>query len=96
MGLELQIQTIIFSFVYGMFFSLLYNLFYRYLFCGKVVMRIIKDFIFVIAIFSLFFAGLKIINGGIIHLYFIIMLLIGFIVGNKKTKKTRKYKLQYF
>ena len=93
MNLELQIQSLIFSFVFGLFFSLMFNLFYKYLFRGKVFFRIISNFIFVMANTLLYFLCLKLINNGIIHIYFIIMLFLGFILGNKKTKTIRKFKL---
>ena len=93
MNLEIQLQSLIFSIIFGMFFALMFNLFYRVLFRGKIVFRLITNFIFVIANALLYFLLLKIINNGIIHLYFIIMLFLGFFIGNKKTKVIRKYKL---
>lgn len=96
MNLELQIQSLIFSLVFGMFFALMYNLFYKYLFRGIVVIRFIVNLIFVISNTTLYFLLLKTINNGRIHSYFLIMLVIGFIIGNVKTRKIRKYRLEYF
>lgn len=94
MNLELQIQSLIFSFIFGMFFSLMFNLFYKYLFRGKSWFRFITNMIFVFFHVILYFSLLMMINDGRIHLYFIIMLTLGFIIGNKKTKKIRKYRLE--
>ena len=96
MNLEIQIQSLIFSFIFGMFFSLMYNTFYRLLFCGNKLKRIIINLIFDIIIFGIYFLCLKVINSGIVHLYFLISLILGFIIGNIKTKKVRGYKLEYF
>lgn len=96
MVLELQIQSLIFSLVFGMFFALMYNLFYKHLFKGKIVIRVITNLIFVSSNTILYFLLLKIINNGIIHSYFLIILGIGFIIGNIKTRKIRKYRLEYF
>ena len=96
MNIELQIQSLVFSLVFGLFFSFVYNLFYKYLYKGVMFIRIIMNFIFIISLASLYFMFLSIINNGIIHLYFIIMLFIGFIMGNIKTKKLRRYTLEYF
>lgn len=94
MNLEIQIQSLIFSFVFGLFFSLMFNIFYRFLFKGRLPIKIISNLVFVLANIFLYFLLLKIINEGIIHFYFIIMLILGFILGNKKTKKIRTYKLE--
>ena len=93
MDLEIQIQSLVFSLVFGMFFSLLFNLFYKYLFRGKFIFKLLINLFFVIVNTLLYFGLLCIINEGIIHLYFLIMLIIGFFVGNIKTRKIRKYTL---
>jgi len=96
MTLEIQIQSLIFSLVFGMFFALMYNLFYKHLFRGKIVVRVLINLIFILCNTILYFLMLKIINNGIMHSYFIMMVVLGFILGNIKTKKIRKYKLEYF
>ncbi len=94
MPLETQLQSLIFSFIFGLFFALIFNIFYRFLFRGHFIFKIISNFIFVMANTLLYFLALKIINNGIIHSYFIILLFLGFIIGNKKTKVIRSYKLE--
>ena len=89
MSLEVQIQTLIFSFVFGLFFSCLLNLNYRYLLQGKIGFKIIINILFVLDMVFLYFILLKLINNGILHLYLFICLLLGFLVGIKKTKKLR-------
>lgn len=94
MTLEIQIQALLFSLVFGMFFALVFNIFYKQLFCGKIIFKMISNSIFVTGNVILYFCLLKIINDGIMHPYFLIMLFIGFIIGNKKTKSIRKIKLE--
>jgi len=94
MNLEIQIQSLIFSFVFGIFFALEFNLIYRYLFSIVSFIKIIINIVFVNINAIVYFYLLYIINGGIIHLYFIIMLVLGFVMGNKKTRKIRKYWLE--
>ena len=96
MNLEIQIHSLMFSFIFGMFFSLVYNIFYKLLFCGNKLTRIIVNVIFNIIMFGIYFLCLRIINNGIVHLYFLISLIAGFLIGNIKTKKVRRYKLEYF
>ncbi len=90
MTLEVQIQSLIYSFVYGLFLALLMNLGYRYLFTGKKWRRYLFDFLFVLASAILYFALLRMINEGIIHPYFLLSLFLGAILGNRKTKIVRR------
>lgn len=90
MILEIQIQSLVFSLVFGMFYALMYNLFYGVLFKGKKIIRVFTNLIFECSIFILYFIFLKIINSGIIHWYFLLMLIVGFTIGNAKAIKIRK------
>lgn len=89
MTLEVQIQSLIYSFVYGLFFSFFFNLHYRYLFLGKLCYRIVMSIFFVLVNVFLYFLLLRMINCGVIHPYFFMMLLAGFCVGNTKTRVIR-------
>ncbi|MBQ7137210.1 MAG: hypothetical protein IJO43_04470 [Bacilli bacterium] len=94
MSLEIQIQSLIVSFIFGMFFSVLFNLFYKFLFIRKKIIKITVNFLFITITTLLYFSVLCIINSGIIHSYFIIMLILGFWIGNKKSRRIRKDKLE--
>lgn len=89
MNLEIQIQSLVSSLVYGMYLSLLYNLMYKYLYNNNFFIKIIFNIIYVAINSLLYFFILILISEGNIHIYFIIMLAIGFILGNRKTKKIR-------
>ncbi len=89
MNLEIQIQSLIYSFVYGLFFSYLLNLNYRILFMSRRLIQIFANFFFVLDNVFLYFILLRYINQGIFHTYFFLLLILGFIVGNTVTKKIR-------
>ena len=89
MNLEIQIQSLFSTFIYGMFVSLLYNLSYFLLYSRSIIKKIIFNFIYSFIVFSSYFTILLIINNGIVHIYHILLLILGFIIGNKKTKKIR-------
>lgn len=94
MSLEVQIQSLAFSLLYGMFFSLVLNLNYQYIFNTKIYYKIIINFMFVVIMVLLYFILLYRINNGIFHSYFILVIIFGVIIGNSKTKILRKLLLK--
>ncbi len=90
MNLEIQIQSMIVSFIFGLFISLLYNLFYFLLYNKNKIILILSDFIFSIINSLLFFYLMYKINYANVHPYFVFLLICGFFVGNKKTRVIRK------
>lgn len=90
MNLKVQIIGLIFSFLYGIIFSLLVNINYKYLFSKRLAFKITMTFVFIIDCSLLYFLILKKINEGIIHPYFLLMILIGFYVSFPISKKFRK------
>ena len=89
MNLEIQIQSLIVSFIFGMFSSLLYNVFYFLLYNNKLFIKILSNLTYSILLSLLYFYILYLINNANLHIYFLLLLIIGFIIGNKKTKKIR-------
>ena len=89
MTLITQIQSLSMSFMYGIFFSLMFNIMYKFLFTKNVIINIITNLLFVFAIFSLYFYFLYIINGGIVHIYFVVVLILGFLIYNRVFVKIR-------
>lgn len=87
MELSIQIKSIIFSFLYGIIFSFLVNLNYKFLHCSKKLFRVVINFFFVLDNVLLYFIILRYINNGIIHYYFVIALILGFISVNKLSSK---------
>lgn len=74
-----------------MFVSLMFNLNYKYLFSNNFLFRAVSTELFIFDSVLLYFMLLLKINNGIISYYFIIMILIGFFLGNQKTKIIRTY-----
>jgi len=91
MLLEIQLQSLIYSFVYGYFFSIVLNLNYKYLFNSKAIIKVIINILFIIDNVFLYYILLRKINNGIVHYYFIIMIFLGFIFCNYFSKKIRRY-----
>ena len=82
MRLDMQIKSLIISFLYGIIISYLIKVNYKYLFSKKIVLKIIVTSLFVLDLFLAYFLILKMVNNGIFHLYFFIVCLIGYMLGN--------------
>ena len=97
MNLDTQILSILFSFIYGVIVSYLYNLNYNFIYYNSYLYRISINILFCTDLALIYFILIKIINNGIIHIYFIISFLCGFILFSKRYKilrniiKVRKY-----
>ena len=91
MELSVQLQSLVFSFVFGFLFSYLVNLGYRYLFSKKIYVQIIWDILLVIGSCLLYFLGMKIINHAVLHIYFYMMVVVGYLIGNLFSNRVRKY-----
>ena len=81
MILKIQILSLLYSFFYGIVFFLLLEINHKLLYEGKIVYRIIISFLFVIVMSFLYFFGLIKINYGVIHLYFYLSLLTGYLLS---------------
>lgn len=90
MELEIQIQSIVFSIAFGMFFSLIFNLSYKYIIQSKGLYKCLANFVFILDFVIIYFLIIKLINNAIIHFYFLLAILFGFFIGNRKTKLIRK------
>lgn len=87
MELAVQLQVLTVSFVYGILFSYLLKMQYKFLFEGKLYYKILITVLFVFDNCLLYFMILKAINNGIFHLYFLFVLILGYLFGNYLTKK---------
>ncbi len=88
MILKLQIYSLIFSFIYGFIFYFLIILNKKYLYNNK--LSLVIDILFIIDNVLIYFIVLRYINNGIFHIYFSIMIILGFIIGYFLDKKIRK------
>ena len=90
MSLELQILSLIFSFSFGIVLSYLYNLFYNFLNYKIRRYNILINILFFLNVFLIYFIMLILINDGIIHIYFLFLLILGFLLFLNKSKSLRK------
>ncbi len=81
MNLEIQVATLLFSFLYGSFFFIFLHFNSKFIYGSKKYFSIIITFMFVIFNVLLYFIILRKINNGILHNYCLLMLVIGYIVG---------------
>ena len=81
MALYIQIKVLIISFVYGIILAYIINKQYKYFFNSNLWYRIILDIFFVFDVVVLYFLILKTINNGIFHIYFLFLIILGYIFG---------------
>ena len=89
MNIETQIQSLLISFFYGMFSSLIFNTFYLVLYNKNIFIKIISNILFCLVNSITYFYIMYLINYAEIHPYFILLLIFGFIIGNNKTIQIR-------
>lgn len=80
MILKIQILSLIYSFFYGVLFYILLDVNHKFVYDGKIIYRIIISFFFIVLMSLLYFYGLIKINNGIIHVYFYLSLLTGYLL----------------
>ena len=91
MSLSEQVFSMIFSFIYGIVLSILYNFIYNLLFIIIMISKVIFNLLFVLDLVLLYFLIIKKINGGIIHPYFYLLIILGFISCFSLFKRLRKF-----
>ena len=88
MELSIQLKVLIVSFVYGILLAYILKLQYKYFFNSKLWYRLLLTFFFTFDVVILYFLILRFINNGIFHIYFIFLIIIGFIFGLKLINNT--------
>lgn len=78
MDLHTQIVTLVASFLYGILFSFLVSVNYKYLYQKNMIVRIIFTLSFVFVNVLVYFIILKKINQAILHPYSLGMIFVGF------------------
>lgn len=90
MELYIQLQVLIVSFAYGLIIAYLLKVQHKFIFESKYIYKIIITTLFIFDNYLLYFIILRAINNGIFHIYFLLILLCGFSLGNYILKK-KKY-----
>ncbi len=78
MTLQIQIQTLLFSFLFGICFSACLTFNYKLIYHEKKRYKITATFLFVIGGILLYFIGIRRVNEGIFHPYSALMIIAGF------------------
>lgn len=91
MNYKIQLISLIFSFFYGILFYATSYFNYKMVKNCNVVLRYLISIVYVFDISLLYILLLYKINYGVVHVYFIGVLLIGYVFGWYNLKKIRKY-----
>ena len=90
MELSIQLQALTVSFVYGILFSYLIKIQYQYLFESKLYYKILITTLFVFDNCLLYFLILRMINNAMFHIYFLLLIILGYLFGVKLLKTRKK------
>ena len=78
MSLKIQIYSILYSFLFGIYFSYILKLFKKYIYNNNIIIKIVSNLVIVIINSFIYFIGINKINNGILHPYTFITLILGF------------------
>ena len=95
MPLDIQINSLIFSFAFGIFFSLFLTLNHKIIYNSKKIIKFVGTALVVFSSVLLFFVILLNINNATFHPYELIMIVLGFYIENlihQKLKRKKKLK----
>ncbi len=90
MDYKIQLISLIFSFFYGIFFYITGYFNYNLLKKSNLVLQYIISFFYALDVALLYILLMYKINYGVIHIYFVGILVIGYIFGIVNVKKLRK------
>ncbi len=90
MNLETQIITLLFSFLYGIFFSLFVNVNHKIIYNAKKWIRLLGTFLVVLISVLSYFLILRYINNAAFHPYCLIMLIGGYYLEQVIAKRFKK------
>ena len=79
MKLNVQIYTLIFSYLFGVIFCILLDLFNRIVKKYKWILRLIFSLLLILILSSVYFIVLLLINNGYLHVYFLFMIMFGYL-----------------
>lgn len=77
--LSVQIPSLLISFIYGIVIYYIINFLYSFICSKKVVLRFTLSFLLILFLGLIYFLILLRVNNGIIHIYFYLFLLGGYI-----------------
>lgn len=80
MILKIQIYSLIYSFFFGFVIYLFLELVNKFIYNNKITLRIICSLLFSLVMSIIYFYVLLLINNGILHIYFLILLFAGYVL----------------
>lgn len=78
MSLKIQIYSVLYSFLFGIYFSYILKLFKKYIYNNNIIIKTVSNLVIVIINSFIYFIGINKINNGILHPYTYITLILGF------------------
>ena len=90
MNLVTQFIILFFSFCFGVFLFFIFKINYKYLIIRRYKLRIFFYVSIFLFISILYFVILRFLNNGILHLYFLLLIIFGFLITYNFYKKKRK------
>ena len=90
MNYKLQLISLIFSFIFGIFFYFSSLLNYKFIKKHSIFIKYGITFVYIVDIALLYILFMYKINYGVVHVYFILLLFCGFLFGWAYSKKLRK------
>ena len=78
MSLKIQIYSVLYSFLFAIYFSYILNLFKKYIYNNNIIIKTVSNLVIVIINYFIYFIGINKINNGILHPYTFITLILGF------------------
>ena len=79
MKLSIQIYSFISSFIFGCCFYFLLEGFNKLVKKFKLVLKILGSFLFIMVMSLVYFIILLFVNNGVVHIYFLLSILVGYI-----------------
>ena len=79
--LNIQIKSLLFSFSFGFILYFIIDVFNKIVTKFKMVGKIIATLLFTLLLAVLFFIGLVYINNGYLHIYFIVLIIVGYMIS---------------
>ena len=81
MTLTTQLRTFLFSFIFGFLYFFMILLNKKKLFHKKLFVKIISCFFFCLITSIIYFLGIRVVNDGVLHIYFSFFFFFGCIFG---------------
>jgi len=93
MDLKTQIITLLFSLIYGFLTAILLSFLYKIIYHKKTKYQIISSFLLVIVLALIYFLTMQRLNNAILHPYYILMFISGFMLEIVSVKWLKKIEI---